>query len=66
MVGGLIALLLGLGVSWLCSPRFRASMERPKYRLLEREAEYDRAATQASCDPGPTPEGGREGAGSGT
>jgi hypothetical protein len=53
MVAGLIVLMLAVVIVWLSSPAFRRSVERPKYQMLERDADFERAAGR-SLDPATT------------
>ena len=51
MVGALLLLIAGLILVWLLSPAFRHWTERPKFQMLERDALYERASTQARGSP---------------
>ena len=41
MVSAILLIVLALITAWLAFPAFRTWSERPKYRMLERNALYD-------------------------
>ena len=43
IVGSIILIVAVLLVFWLFSPSFRAWAEKPKYTMLERNREFERA-----------------------
>lgn len=46
MVSAIVLIVLALIAAWLSFPAFRIWSEQPKYRMLERNALYDRAEPQ--------------------
>lgn len=43
MVVAILAIVLALIAMWLASPAFRTWSERPKFAMLERNAQFERA-----------------------
>ena len=53
IVGSIILIIAVLLVFWLFSPSFRTWAEKPKYTMLERNQEFERAAKGQPDDDSP-------------